>query len=756
MRQKNHISKMRVGILIFFLFPFRCFSQDISGVWVGNMYNDTTQQTIHYELAINDVNGKTNGFSHTTFIIDRVKNIGVKEVKVKEKKDRVFVEDEKFVFDNYTEPSAKGVKMYSFLTLSHNDSSEVLAGMWRTNATREYSPLTGSIFLEKKKKVRPEQTIIVKKLIDLGLADQLAFLHPSIASQNTVAINEKKQNQSRSNPSSSSSANKQPITSSPVKPSAKEGNEKTVAINEQQTVSKNNLSSPVTTTPKPETKKGEDSKSTKNEEINLAAKNKIDTNQGVQPSGKEGNEKTVAINEQQTVSQNNLSSSVTTTAKPEAKKGEDSKSTKNEEINLAAKNKIDTNQGVQPSAKEGNERTVAINEQQQTVSKNNLSSSVTTAPKQETKKRADSKPTKNEEINLAAKNKIDTNQGVQPSVKEGNEKTVSKNNLSSSVTTTPKPEAKIDVKGESNNEVATNEKPVQSQTPTITNNQVSSSVQQKISKNSEQQNIISKGNETDKKVVADNSKTSAENKNEQGEKELSANQKINSTVGKPANDNEKQTSATVEKKNEKVAAVKEEKQNANAAPKSNTEITSPVINKEVTKDFPEDEKKKEVVASASENEPKNEKNSQDVTKQKINSLQPPVVVKPKVVIPPPAAEFSKRKLETIRTVEIAQDSLVFSLYDNGAVDGDTVSVLLNGQVIMPRVGLLVTATSKTIYLTPEMGDSISVVMYAENLGSIPPNTGLLVIHDGQKIYEIRFSGDLDKNSKIILVRKKEN
>jgi hypothetical protein len=55
-----------------------------------------------------------------------------------------------------------------------------------------------------------------------------------------------------------------------------------------------------------------------------------------------------------------------------------------------------------------------------------------------------------------------------------------------------------------------------------------------------------------------------------------------------------------------------------------------------------------------------------------------------------------------------------------------------------------------------MGDSVSVIMYAENLGSIPPNTGLLVIREGEKIYEIRFSGDLNKNSKIILIRKKEN
>ena len=69
---------------------------------------------------------------------------------------------------------------------------------------------------------------------------------------------------------------------------------------------------------------------------------------------------------------------------------------------------------------------------------------------------------------------------------------------------------------------------------------------------------------------------------------------------------------------------------------------------------------------------------------------------------------------------------------------------------------MATAINKTIYLTPEMGDSIVLIMYAENLGSIPPNTGLLVIHDGDDIYEIRFTGDLKKNSSIVLNRKRKN
>jgi hypothetical protein len=117
-------------------------------------------------------------------------------------------------------------------------------------------------------------------------------------------------------------------------------------------------------------------------------------------------------------------------------------------------------------------------------------------------------------------------------------------------------------------------------------------------------------------------------------------------------------------------------------------------------------------------------------------------------------ELAKRKIETIRTVNFKSDSLLLTLYDNGEVDGDTVSVLLNGKNIMPRQGLSTKPISKTIYITPDLGDSLQLIMYAENLGSIPPNTGLLIIHDGEDIYQIRFAGDLQKNSAIILHRKK--
>ncbi len=131
----------------------------------------------------------------------------------------------------------------------------------------------------------------------------------------------------------------------------------------------------------------------------------------------------------------------------------------------------------------------------------------------------------------------------------------------------------------------------------------------------------------------------------------------------------------------------------------------------------------------------------------------PITVNKPLITFEPASEVNDRLTETLEAVTIESDSLELVLYDNGEVDGDTVSVLLNGQIIMPKQGLSTKAVKKTIYLSPGM-ETVQLVMYAESLGSIPPNTGLLVVHDGEKIYEIRFSADMKKNAAILFKRKR--
>ena len=119
-------------------------------------------------------------------------------------------------------------------------------------------------------------------------------------------------------------------------------------------------------------------------------------------------------------------------------------------------------------------------------------------------------------------------------------------------------------------------------------------------------------------------------------------------------------------------------------------------------------------------------------------------------LPPVVAD---RKNETIQDIYFKNDSLILSLYDNGIVDGDTVSVFMNGENIISKQKLKESAIKKTIYVSPN-SDTLQLVLFAENLGTIPPNTGLLTIRDGDDVYQVRFSADLQKNASIMLRKKK--
>ncbi len=214
----------------------------------------------------------------------------------------------------------------------------------------------------------------------------------------------------------------------------------------------------------------------------------------------------------------------------------------------------------------------------------------------------------------------------------------------------------------------------------------------------------------------------------------------------------------VQPKNEVVNIPVRENKNIHALPQSKEKTVTTSISQAIKKTEPIPQQK--IINNENAN-------TQVVIKKPVDSSlqkQKPdeaIVTSPKplqksVLTPTPpiyTAELANRQIETIKTVEFKSDSLTLTLYDNGIVDGDTVSVLLNGKNIMPHQGLSTKAINKTIYITPDLGDSLQLIMYAENLGSIPPNTGLLIIHDGEDIYQIRFAGDLQKNAAIILRRK---
>lgn len=167
------------AILILILFPLKLIAQDITGVWTGTLYNDSTQKFVPYEITISEEKGRLSGFSHTTWKPDNVDafvNIGVKAIKIKRKKDKLYIEDEKWIYNNYSEPPPKGVKQYSLLSIQTGDSGVILSGPFNTNPTKEYASATGSIRLTKNNNYAA--TKIIPKLEELNLSNALTFLPP--------------------------------------------------------------------------------------------------------------------------------------------------------------------------------------------------------------------------------------------------------------------------------------------------------------------------------------------------------------------------------------------------------------------------------------------------------------------------------------------------------------------------------------------------------------------------------------------------
>jgi hypothetical protein len=111
------------------------------------------------------------------------------------------------------------------------------------------------------------------------------------------------------------------------------------------------------------------------------------------------------------------------------------------------------------------------------------------------------------------------------------------------------------------------------------------------------------------------------------------------------------------------------------------------------------------------------------------------------------AQFTRRKITYTKDLEIGSDSIRISLYDNGEIDGDSVTVFLNGKPILTHQEL--TARAINIYLTLDNSKDVNEVsLFAENLGRIPPNTALMVVTDGISRFEVFLSSSYTQNATV--------
>lgn len=115
--------------------------------------------------------------------------------------------------------------------------------------------------------------------------------------------------------------------------------------------------------------------------------------------------------------------------------------------------------------------------------------------------------------------------------------------------------------------------------------------------------------------------------------------------------------------------------------------------------------------------------------------------------------FARRKAVLNQELLVESDSVRLSFYDNGEIDGDSISVFVNKQLVLSHQGL--EAKAFNIYLHLDSTRELTEVsMFAENLGRLPPNTALMVVTDGKNRYEVFLSSSLTENATVELRRKR--
>ncbi len=111
-----------------------------------------------------------------------------------------------------------------------------------------------------------------------------------------------------------------------------------------------------------------------------------------------------------------------------------------------------------------------------------------------------------------------------------------------------------------------------------------------------------------------------------------------------------------------------------------------------------------------------------------------------------ATTTANRNNRVVETIQLTSPEIKVDLYDNAEVDGDEVTLYFNGNKILSKYKL--TDKPYSIKLTAEKGQTNELVMFADNLGSVPPNTAYMRVSADGKVYQVRVDSDLKTNGSI--------
>ena len=119
--------------------------------------------------------------------------------------------------------------------------------------------------------------------------------------------------------------------------------------------------------------------------------------------------------------------------------------------------------------------------------------------------------------------------------------------------------------------------------------------------------------------------------------------------------------------------------------------------------------------------------------------------------PTPIA-ISSRPVKETKAIQVKNNTLKIDILDDAELDNDIVTVYFNKALVVDKKALTAKAFSFIVNLIE--GKTNELVLYAENLGAIAPNTALMIINDGVTKYEVKLSSDFKNNASVKFELKK--
>ena len=103
----------------------------------------------------------------------------------------------------------------------------------------------------------------------------------------------------------------------------------------------------------------------------------------------------------------------------------------------------------------------------------------------------------------------------------------------------------------------------------------------------------------------------------------------------------------------------------------------------------------------------------------------------------------------IKRILTSEPIVKVELFDNGTIDNDTISLYHNNEQVIIKGKLNYQPLTYSFNCGNEPVNH-ELILVAENLGEIPPNTAIMVVTIGKKRQEIFLTSDEKKNAKIII------